>query len=101
MHVSHKEDKGGNTIQVRFDSKGTNLHSLWDSKLIDHEHLSDADLVRACDKATPAEVGQWQNDKPIEWLWESYQISEELYKAAEATKEIDEAYYQKWNPQTY
>ena len=37
MHISRKEDKGGNTIQVRFDDKGTNLHSLWDSKLIDHE----------------------------------------------------------------
>jgi hypothetical protein len=41
MHISRKEDKGGNTIQVRFDNKGTNLHSLWDSKLIDHEGLSE------------------------------------------------------------
>src|ERR1700761_2150126 len=32
MHISRKEDKGGNTIQVRFDNKGTNLHSLWDRK---------------------------------------------------------------------
>jgi hypothetical protein len=37
MHISRKEDKGGNTIQVRFDDKGTNLHSLWDGKLIDHD----------------------------------------------------------------
>jgi hypothetical protein len=37
MHVSRKEDKGGNTIQVRFDNQGTNLHSLWDSKLLDHQ----------------------------------------------------------------
>lgn len=51
MHISRKEDKGGNTIQVIFDNKGTNLHSLWDSKLIEHEHLSDEDLTNACDKA--------------------------------------------------
>lgn len=46
MHVSRKEDKGGNTIQLRFDNKGTNLHSLWDSKLIDYEVLSSEDMVR-------------------------------------------------------
>ncbi|MDP9077208.1 MAG: hypothetical protein M3O71_07285 [Bacteroidota bacterium] len=68
MHVSHKEDKGGNTIQVQFDGKGTNLHSFWDSKLIDHEHLSDAQLIAVCDKATDAEVQQWQSDEIIDWL---------------------------------
>ncbi|MGN6396544.1 MAG: S1/P1 nuclease [Mucilaginibacter sp.] len=96
MHVSRKEDKGGNTIQVRFDNKGTNLHSLWDSKLIEHEHLSDADLIGACDKATPQEVKDWQSVDPMVWLWESYQISSELYKEAESSANIDEAYYNKW-----
>lgn len=98
MHVSRKEDKGGNTIQVRFDNKGTNLHSLWDSKLIEHEHLNDAGLTTACDKATPDEISKWQNDAPIEWLWESYQISSQLYSEAETNKDIDEAYYNKWIP---
>lgn len=98
MHISRKEDKGGNMIQVRFDGKGTNLHSLWDSNLIEHEHLTDADLVNACDKASPDEVTRWQNDAPIEWLWESYEISGRLYAEAEAGKDIDEAYYNKWIP---
>ena len=98
MHVSRKEDKGGNTIQVRFDGKGTNLHSLWDSKLIEHEHLSDADLTSACDKATSDEITKWQSDSPMEWLWESYQISSQLYKEAETSTNIDEAYYNKWIP---
>jgi hypothetical protein len=98
MHISRKEDKGGNTIQVRFDGKGTNLHSLWDSKLIEHEHLNDADLVTACDKATPEEIKQWQGDSPMEWLWESYQVSSELYKEVETNTNIDETYYNKWIP---
>lgn len=98
MHISRKEDRGGNTIQVRFDGKGTNLHSLWDSKLIDHEHLSDANLTAACDKATPEEIKQWQSGDPMTWLWESYQISSELYKEAEASPNMDEAYYNKWIP---
>ncbi len=96
MHVSRKEDKGGNTIQVRFDNKGTNLHSLWDSKLIDHEGLSEAEIVRSYDVATSTQIRQWQSDSPMEWIWESYQVSSELYAQAKPGQEIDEAYYQKY-----
>ena len=98
MHVSRKEDKGGNTIQVRFDNKGTNLHSLWDSKLIDREGLSEADIARTYDAATPAQIKQWQSDSPMEWIWESYQISSELYAQVKPGQQIDEAYYQKYIP---
>jgi hypothetical protein len=98
MHISRKEDKGGNTIQVRFDNKGTNLHSLWDSKLIDHEGLSEAEIARTYDVATAAQIKQWQSDSPMEWIWESYQVSSELYAQVKPGEEIDEAYYQKYIP---
>ncbi|MDP9077734.1 MAG: S1/P1 nuclease [Bacteroidota bacterium] len=98
MHISRKEDKGGNTIQVRFDNQGTNLHSLWDSKLIDHEGLSEADIAKNYDVATPAQIRQWQSDSPMEWIWESYQISSELYAHVKPGQEINEAYYQQYIP---
>ncbi|GAA4920029.1 S1/P1 nuclease [Mucilaginibacter defluvii] len=96
MHVSRKEDKGGNTIQLRFENKGTNLHSLWDSKLIDKEGLSQEDIVSRYDVATPTEIKKWQSDGPIEWLWESYQITTELYANAKPGQNIDDLYYQRY-----
>lgn len=98
MHVSRKEDKGGNTIQVRFDNKGTNLHSLWDSKLIDHEGLSQDDIAKTYDTATPDQIKKWQADSPMEWLWESYQISSQLYAETKPGQDIDETYYTKYIP---
>lgn len=98
MHVSRKEDKGGNTIQLRFDGKGTNLHSLWDSKLIDHEGLSEADIAKNYDNATTADIRKWQADSPMEWIWESYQLSSELYGNVKPGQTIDEVYYQKYIP---
>ena len=98
MHVSRKEDKGGNTIQVRFDNIGTNMHSLWDSKLIDHEGLNEADIAKQYDWANPTQIKKWQADSPMEWLWESYQISSELYADIKPGQEIDEAYYKKYMP---
>jgi len=96
MHVSRKEDKGGNTIQLQFDGKGTNLHSLWDSKLIDHEGLSEDDIAKQYDWANAAQIKKWQADSPMEWLWESYQISSELYGDVKPGQTIDEAYYKKY-----
>ncbi|WP_183567671.1 S1/P1 nuclease [Mucilaginibacter sp. SP1R1] len=98
MHISRKEDKGGNTIQVRFDNKDTNLHSLWDSKLIDHEGLSEADMAKQYDWANEAQIKKWQADNPMEWLWESYQISTELYADVKPGQTMDEAYYKKYIP---
>lgn len=98
MHVSRKEDKGGNTIQLRLGDKGTNLHSLWDSKLIDKEGLSQDDIVKTYDTATPADIKKWQSDSPIEWLWESYQITTDLYANAKPGQNIDDVYYQKYIP---
>lgn len=98
MHVSRKEDKGGNTIQLRFDNRGTNLHSLWDSKLIDHEGLSEAEIAKTYDLATTAQIRQWQSDSPMQWIWESYQISSELYAQAKPGQVIDDTYYQKYIP---
>ncbi|GAA4321821.1 hypothetical protein GCM10023149_21850 [Mucilaginibacter gynuensis] len=97
MHVAGKEDKGGNTIQLRF-GKGINLHSLWDSKLIEHEGLSPEQIVRVYDTATPEEISKWQADSPMEWLWESYQLSTELYANAKPGQTMDEAYYKKYIP---
>ncbi|WP_121811987.1 S1/P1 nuclease [Mucilaginibacter kameinonensis] len=96
MHISRAEDKGGNTIQLRFDNAGTNLHSLWDSKLIDHEGLSEEQIAKQYDWANEAQIKKWQDSSPMEWLWESYQISSELYADIKPGQQINEAYYKKY-----
>jgi hypothetical protein len=95
MHVSREEDKGGNTIQVNYAGVGTNLHALWDSKLLDHLGLDDQQMAAKYDHATPAEIKQWQNEPVMEWIWESYQASSKLYAEVDAMKSrsIDDSYY--------
>jgi hypothetical protein len=96
MHVSREEDKGGNTIQLNYDGNGTNLHALWDSKLIDHQGLTYEQMAEKYDHATPAQIKQWQSDPLIQWIWESYQASSKLYEEVDAMKSraIDDSYYQ-------
>ncbi|MDI9072040.1 S1/P1 nuclease [Xanthomonas oryzae pv. oryzae] len=41
MHAGYAHDKGGNDFQLQIDGKGSNLHSLWDSGMLNDSHLSD------------------------------------------------------------
>lgn len=34
LHAEDNNDKGGNTVQVQFFGRGTNLHSVWDGRVI-------------------------------------------------------------------
>jgi hypothetical protein len=35
MHASYASDHGGNDVQLQFQRRNTNLHQLWDSRLLD------------------------------------------------------------------
>lgn len=40
LHVGYGSDKGGNTYQVQYNGKGTNMHSIWDSKIIETQGIT-------------------------------------------------------------
>lgn len=98
MHVSNGQDKGGNDIMVTFDGQNTNLHSLWDSGLIDHSSMNEEQLAKAADTATPLEISRWQHEDMMTWLWESYQISTILYREAAKNPDMGNAYYKSHFP---
>ena len=35
MHLGHATDLGGNTVKIKYFDRDTNLHSIWDSALLD------------------------------------------------------------------
>lgn len=100
MHISRAEDQGGNTIQVNYEDKGTNLHSLWDTKLVEHMGLNYEELAAKYDTVSEKQVKEWQHDPLIKWMWESYQISSKLYAEIDEMKgrKLDDSYYEQHIP---
>jgi hypothetical protein len=96
MHVSRAEDKGGNTIQLNYEGQGTNLHALWDTKLLEQSGGNYQQLAEKYDHPTDVQFREWQAKPPIIWAWESYQISTKLYEEVDAMKgrSIDKGYYE-------
>jgi hypothetical protein len=40
MHLAHLDDKGGNAVKMRWFGQNTNLHSVWDSKILENKGFS-------------------------------------------------------------
>lgn len=79
MHTAHTDDKGGNDFKVNWFSTPTNLHSIWDSQLIDFQQLSYTEYTNAINHTTLAQRKEWQKAPIAQWLFESNQIAEKLY----------------------
>lgn len=80
LHTAHKEDLGGNRIKVLWFTAPTNLHAVWDESLVNFQQLSYTEYTRAINYTTPVQRLSWQRQPISQWIIESYQISEELYK---------------------
>ena len=79
MHTAHASDKGGNDFKVNWFSKPTNLHSIWDTELINFQELSYTEYAAAIDKPTKEEIKEWQADPLSKWIFESNQLAEAFY----------------------
>ena len=80
MHMGHRSDAGGNRWQIQYFREGTNLHSIWDSKLIESAHnWTYSEWVSQIDRAdrkTQKEICEGTLDT---WGKETYEICTLIY----------------------
>ncbi len=79
LHVGRGDDRGGNETVVLWFGEPSNLHSVWDSKLIEQSELSFTELAELVDRATPEQAREWQRGGPREWAAESQQLRDQVY----------------------
>jgi hypothetical protein len=79
LHVGRSEDLGGNRIRVLWFNDSTNLHSMWDEKLIEFQKLSYTEYANAINHTQKKQVIAWQKQPMTEWFFESYQVAGRLY----------------------
>lgn len=79
LHVGKGDDKGGNDLQVRWFKKGSNLHRIWDSGMIDEYGLSYSELAASLDHATPAQITSWQKGDAASWAQECLAFRPAIY----------------------
>lgn len=78
MHVSRKEDQGGNRIPVTFFDRKTNIHRVWDTDLVENDKYSYTEYARVLDIHQPVYYEKYY--VPLEqMLFESHQLANAIY----------------------
>jgi hypothetical protein len=92
FHAGQHSDSGGNGVILTWFGNPSNLHQVWDSRMLWNLHQSYTELANAID--TPAAPTPSQKT-PEDWVNESSKIAAEVYPE---TQELGYAYHDKFNP---
>ena len=93
LHAGFAEDRGGNSVDVRFNGRKENLHSLWDTVPVELEQGTPADIAARIQAAvTGDDVQQWQQGTPAQWALESLAIVRTQVYRLPASGEITATY---------
>lgn len=84
MHVGLEEDKGGNDFKVQWFYKDTNLHSVWDSKMIDDYGMTYSELAKNAEVLTKDQIKELQKGTVIDWVNDTHKLSRIVYASAQA-----------------
>lgn len=79
LHVGRRDDRGGNSVTVKWFDEESNLHSVWDSGIIDYEQLSYSEYVTFLDHVSRSQQQGWQNSSYWDWAKESKDIRNQVY----------------------
>jgi nuclease S1 len=96
LHAGYASDRGGNTVQVQLDGKGTNLHKLWDGEVIASANMSERRYLRHLLRmALPAEARS--SSEPADWVEASCRIvlQDGFYPPR---PKIEPGYFSRWRP---
>lgn len=75
MHASYAADHGGNDVQLSFQRRNTNLHQLWDSRLLDARNARPVPYAAQL-LALPRPAGDlsWHDGAAERWALESHAL---------------------------
>ena len=87
LHVGRADDRGGNSIDLRFRGESTNLHRLWDTHVIEWTGLTIDDYVDRIRSGVwaPAQAAAMQ---PVQqWAEESFALRTQVYDFGRENRE--------------
>jgi hypothetical protein len=93
LHAGRASDRGGNRIDVVWFEELTNLHMVWDERLIQHKQLSYSEWTDFLGKKIkPGQVSEWQNTLPTDWVAELISYRGDIYESSTGILSWDYVY---------
>ena len=83
MHMAHMDDKGGNAVKMKWFGRDTNLHTVWDTKLIESQGYSYTEYAEMLQHEYKDIKRQIEQASDEQLLVDSYHVTEAIYKYQE------------------
>ena len=88
LHVGMADDKGGNDLQVRWFSDGANIHSVWDSKMIDSYDMTYTEIAANEKELSKEQLKAIQEGTVIDWMYDSRELCKDVYSTIEPGQKL-------------
>lgn len=98
LHSGRGSDRGGNDIEVEWFSDETNLHRVWDSEMIDSFQMSYSELAINAEDLSRRQIKAIASGSILDWMYESKELSNEVYASVEDGDELGYRYMYDWFP---
>lgn len=92
LHIGRSEDRGGNAIRLKWFRSNTNLHSVWDTKMIESFNMSYSELTMNLDKFNENKIKAIQNGTVLDWVNETRLITMKVYASAKEKENLSYRY---------
>lgn len=90
MHVAHLDDKGGNGVKMKWFGQNTNLHSVWDGKIIDSKGFTYTEYAQYLHDVYGKQKKAVMQMTDEETLLQTYHLTDDIY-----------TYHSTWNGNSY
>lgn len=97
MHMGRTSDLGGNTLKVKCFGREVNLHSVWDTQLVDGIHdWSYSEWQDQLDRCSESKVAEISAGSPETWQSETAALAAKVYEATPAGYNVSYSYLTNW-----
>lgn len=79
MHMGHMDDLGGNRVKMKWFGNSTNLHSVWDSKIIASQGYSYTEYTAFLIDRYDSKRKELLKKTEAEMLLENYHLTSDIY----------------------
>jgi len=79
MHLGRKDDLGGNRVSYTWFGRQTNIHSLWDTDLVEHKKMSFTELAEYLILTQGNRKSEYKKMTLPEVAWKAYNIANRIY----------------------
>ena len=79
LHTGYAIDKGGNTIEITSNAVSGNLHSVWDTQIIDYKNITFDTCLQTYATLDTAEVNEIKKINELRWMYQSRSFLDTVY----------------------